>query len=62
LRALSLVISGRLATLREFAKFIIARAKSVSVDPGDLAEWKVLLGKVKAILEDEVKAMSEIAP
>jgi ParB-like chromosome segregation protein Spo0J len=63
LRALTLIISGKLAVLREFATFILTRTQNVSVAPGrDLAEWKVLRGKVKVIMEDEVKAMSEIAP
>ena len=36
--------------LREFARFVIGRAKSVSTDPKDYAEWKLLLGRVKAVL------------
>jgi hypothetical protein len=36
--------------LREFAKFVIERTNSVSVDPADHAEWKVLRDRVKAVL------------
>jgi hypothetical protein len=35
--------------LREFARFVIGRAR-VSTDPKDHAEWKVLLGRVKQVL------------
>jgi len=35
--------------LREFARFVIGRAR-VSTDPKDHAEWKVLLGHVKQVL------------
>jgi hypothetical protein len=36
--------------LREFARFVIGRAR-VSTDPKDHPEWKVLLGRVKQALE-----------
>jgi hypothetical protein len=43
-----------LALLREFARFVIGRSViRVSNDPkhdGDLAEWKLLLGRVRAVL------------
>jgi hypothetical protein len=40
-----------LALLREFATFILTRAKTVSVNPGpDLAAWKTLRGKVQVML------------
>jgi hypothetical protein len=35
--------------LREFARFVIGRAR-VSTDPKDHPEWKVLLGRVKQAL------------
>jgi hypothetical protein len=39
-----------LALLREFARFVINRARSVSTDPKDHREWKVLLGRVKQVV------------
>jgi hypothetical protein len=39
-----------LALLREFALFVITRARSVSTDPKDHAEWKALRGRVQATL------------
>jgi hypothetical protein len=39
-----------LSLLREFAEFVIGRANSVSVDPKDFPEWRVLRERVKAIL------------
>ena len=37
--------------LRQFARFVIERAKSVSVDSGDHAEWKVLRDRTKRVLQ-----------
>jgi ParB-like chromosome segregation protein Spo0J len=39
-----------ISLLREFARFIIERAKAVSVDPHDHAEWKALRGRVRQML------------
>ena len=39
-----------LALLREFAALVINRARSISFDPKDNDEWKVLRGRVKAML------------
>ncbi len=39
-----------LALLREFARFVITRARSVSTDSSDHAEWKALRDKVKVTL------------
>lgn len=39
-----------LVLLREFARFVITRARSVSTDPEDHAEWKALRGRVQATL------------
>jgi hypothetical protein len=38
-----------LLLLREFGRFVIERT-TVRTDPKDYSEWKVLLGRVKAIL------------
>jgi hypothetical protein len=40
-----------LALLREFARFVIERANSVSVSPADHSEWKILRERVKAALK-----------
>jgi hypothetical protein len=40
----------QLALLREFAAFVINRARSVSVDPKDHDEWKTLRSRVKQTL------------
>jgi hypothetical protein len=40
-----------LALPREFARFVIERANSVSVSPPDHNEWKVLRERVKAVLK-----------
>jgi hypothetical protein len=39
-----------LALLREFARFVIERANSVSVSPADHSEWKMLRDRLKAVL------------
>jgi hypothetical protein len=48
-----IALDEEVALLREFARFIIGRAKSVSVDPWDLPEWKMLRDRVKQVLGPE---------
>jgi hypothetical protein len=50
----SIAPDEQLALLREFAAFVINRAKSVSVDPKDHDEWKTLRSRVKATLGDHL--------
>jgi hypothetical protein len=52
-RAVSEVVAPdeELDLLREFARFVLSTAKSVSVDPKDLDHWKTLRGRVRKILE-----------
>jgi ParB-like chromosome segregation protein Spo0J len=46
----SIAPDEELALLREFARFVITRARSVSTDSSDHAEWKALRGRVQATL------------